>query len=114
MSCPASMALWMKFSVWVMQSPSACAPSELRETTLLGMALPHEWYECHPAVLKLDGPMDPEDARLMNAAVAAAWAQLTDRDRQAFHRFCCFNARDLECLPARSNGFATRSVPVSR
>jgi hypothetical protein len=32
------------------------------------------------------------------AAVERVWAVLSDAERQAFHRFCCDDARDLQTV----------------
>lgn len=65
------------------------------------MVAPHEWTECRPVTFRLVGAvvtMGGKDRALMDAAVTAAWQDLSPADRQAFHRFCCLNARDLPAL----------------
>lgn len=59
------------------------------------MAVPHDWTECRPAVLSLEGapPVSAE-------AIELAWSLVPEQDRLLFHQFCCLNRRDTQTLEA--------------
>lgn len=62
------------------------------------MTAPHRWQDCRPAVVSLEESFDEEVRERTAAAVDATWKELTDAEKQAFHRVCCYNSRTEEDL----------------
>jgi hypothetical protein len=59
------------------------------------MDAPHDWTECEPALLTVEGGSEPPPG-----AMDLAWGQVPDGDRLLFHQFCCLNRRDPAAMAA--------------
>jgi hypothetical protein len=72
----------------------------------------HDWRECRPAVARLGDT--PKIGQEVVDAVNVSFDELSDADKQAFHRVCCFNSRDendLAVIDRLSKTIRTRLEP---
>lgn len=75
-------------------------PSPATTSSILsGMAIEHDWSECHPAILSAKGS-DPVAASLLQAVADQIWPEIPEDERRAFHRFCCQNSRSFADIAA--------------
>lgn len=84
-----------------LRSIGVCFGGDPYRPATKGRHMPHHWEDCRPAVASIDGKPDPAEMVQMRAAVELTWSELTDAEKQAFHRVCCHNSRtreDLETL----------------
>ena len=53
----------------------------------------HRWADCRPALVDLKGAT-PQERERTAETINLVWLQLSNHDRQNFHRYCCLGVDD--------------------